>query len=244
MPAIEQLLSLAEEHTRLTGRPLVTLSYAQSLDGSLTLSRGAPLAISSPETQRLTHQLRAMHDAILVGIGTVLADDPRLTVRLVEGADPQPVVLDSRLRMPLSARLLSGRRKPWIACLPDTDKIQQQQLEMLGAQVLPLPAGVGGVSLPDLLRVFAQRGVVTRLVGCGAQVVTISFATLDIHDRCLSAPLFGASVDRAFSVTYRHILGFSPDVAVLWRFHREHSRLLERTAGFATRRHGCCEKRD
>lgn len=195
MPAIEQLLSLAEEHTRLTGRPLVTLSYAQSLDGSLTLSRGAPLAISSPETQRLTHQLRAMHDAILVGIGTVLADDPRLTVRLVEGADPQPVVLDSRLRMPLSARLLSGRRKPWIACLPDTDKIQQQQLEMLGAQVLPLPAGVGGVSLPDLLRVLAQRGVFSLMVEGGAQVITRFLASRLVDQAVITlAPFFAGGL--------------------------------------------------
>lgn len=196
MPAIEQLLSLAEEHTRLTGKPLVTLSYAQSLDGSLTLSRGAPLAISSPETQRLTHQLRAMHDAILVGIGTVLADDPRLTVRLVDGADPQPVVLDSRLRMPLSARLLSGRHKPWIACLPGADKNQQQHLEMLGAQVLPLPAGVGGgVSLPDLLRVLAQRGVRSLMVEGGAQVITRFLAGRLVDQAVITlAPFFAGGL--------------------------------------------------
>ncbi len=80
-----------------TDRPAITLSYAQSLDGSLTTRRGRPLALSGPESYQLTHHLRADHDAILVGIDTVLADDPRLTVRGVRGEAPQPVVLDSRL---------------------------------------------------------------------------------------------------------------------------------------------------
>lgn len=196
MPTIEQLLSHAKEHTRLTGRPLVTLSYAQSLDGSLALSRGAPLAISSPETQRLTHQLRAQHDAILVGIGTALADDPRLNVRLVEGADPQPVVLDSRLRIPLAARLLSGVRKPWIACLPDADKIQQERLAALGAQVLLLPAdAAGGVSLPDLLRVLAQRGVCSLMVEGGTQVITRFLASRLVDQAVITlAPFFAGGL--------------------------------------------------
>lgn len=196
MPAIEQLLSHAKAHTRLTGRPLVTLSYAQSLDGSLALRRGAPLAISSPETQRLTHQLRAIHDAILVGIGTLLADDPRLNVRLVEGADPQPVVLDSRLRTPLSARLLFGVRKPWMASLPDADKIQQQRLEALGAQVLSLPADAeGGVSLPDLLRLLARRGVSSLMVEGGAQVITRFLANRLVDQPVITlAPFFAGGL--------------------------------------------------
>ncbi|HRE30133.1 MAG TPA: dihydrofolate reductase family protein, partial [Anaerolineales bacterium] len=77
------------------------VSYAQSLDGCLAAAVGAPLALSGPEALRFTHQLRATHAAILVGIGTVLADDPQLTVRLVDGVHPQPVVLDSQLRLPL-----------------------------------------------------------------------------------------------------------------------------------------------
>src|SRR4051794_24685033 len=87
-------------------RPIVTLAYAQSLDGSIATAARRPLALSSQPALKLTHQLRAEHDAILVGIGTVLADDPLLTVRLVNGPNPVPVVLDSRLRLPSTARLL------------------------------------------------------------------------------------------------------------------------------------------
>ena len=85
-------------------RPRVTLTYAQSLDGSITARSGAPLSLSGAESLHYTHQLRAAHDAILVGIGTVLSDDPRLDVRLVTGPSPRPIVLDSELRCPVTAR--------------------------------------------------------------------------------------------------------------------------------------------
>ena len=92
MVPIDSWLADAHNFRQVHGRPLVTLSYAQSLDGCISLRPGIPTALSGPEAMRLTHRLRAAHDAILVGIGTILADDPRLTVRLVEGRNPQPVV--------------------------------------------------------------------------------------------------------------------------------------------------------
>jgi GTP cyclohydrolase II len=104
---------------RPLGRSFVTLAYAQSLDGSITTERGQRYRLSGPEAMRFTHALRAAHDAILVGVGTVLADDPELRVRLVEGPDPQPVVVDSRLRTPATARLLTRPGRPlWIATVP------------------------------------------------------------------------------------------------------------------------------
>ena len=81
--------------------PQVTLTFAQSLDGSIAAVRGQPLALSSAETMVITHRLRAMHAAIVVGVGTLVADDPSLTTRLVEGPSPRPVVLDASLRTPL-----------------------------------------------------------------------------------------------------------------------------------------------
>ena len=93
-------------------RPFVTLCYAQSLDGSLTNRAGEKLQLSGVASTRITHQLRSLHDGILVGIGTVLSDDPQLTVRDWTGESPQPIVLDSQLRMPPAARLCaaSGKR--------------------------------------------------------------------------------------------------------------------------------------
>lgn len=87
-------------------RPFITLSYASSLDGSLSAQRGAPTAISCAETLALTHALRAAHCGILVGVGTVLIDDPSLTVRLAAGLSPTPIVIDACLALPPKARLL------------------------------------------------------------------------------------------------------------------------------------------
>src|SRR5512135_1934375 len=96
-------------------RPRVTLTYAQSLDGSIAARSGMPLALSGTESMHYTHQLRAAHDAILVGIGTVLSDDPRLNVRLTGGLSPRPIVLDSSLRCPSTARCLEAGRRPIVA---------------------------------------------------------------------------------------------------------------------------------
>jgi 3,4-dihydroxy 2-butanone 4-phosphate synthase/GTP cyclohydrolase II len=158
---------------RRDGRPFVTLSYAQSLDGSITVRRGEQTFISGPEAGRLTHQLRARHDAILVGIGTVIADDPRLTVRLVRGPDPQPVVLDSRLRFPLAARMLRGERRPWIATTEAADPARQAALEAAGARIIRLPAGPDGmVSLPALLGHLDRLNVRSLMVEGGATVIS------------------------------------------------------------------------
>jgi 3,4-dihydroxy 2-butanone 4-phosphate synthase/GTP cyclohydrolase II len=120
-----------------------------------------------------THRLRAAHDGILVGIGTVLADDPRLNVRLAEGRDPQPIVLDTRLRLPLNARLLKGSRPPWIAALPGANPQKQAQLEESGARVLSLPPGEDGrISLAALLSCLAELGLNSLMVEGGARVIT------------------------------------------------------------------------
>ena len=167
------------------GRPYITLSYAQSLDGSIALRRGQPTPISGPETLRLTHQLRADHDAILVGIGTVLADNPRLTVRLVAGSDPQPVILDSQLRLPLTANLWQNGRLPWIATHETADPAQIAALEAAGATVWPLPSdGLGFVSLLDLMARLKEAGINSLMVEGGARVIT-SFLVQQLVDQLI-----------------------------------------------------------
>ena len=175
------------------GRTRVTLSYAQSLDGSITARRGQPLPLSGPESLTLTHRLRAMHDGILVGIGTLLSDDPSLTVRLVEGQDPQPVVLDSRLRFPTGARLLStGGPPPWIAALEGADPQKHAALQAAGARLLFLPPGEDGrLSLPALLACLYGLGVSSLMVEGGARVITSFLAARMVDQVVITlAPLF------------------------------------------------------
>lgn len=175
-----------QQKASASNRPFVTLSYAQSLDGSITAGKGQQTAISGPETLRLTHQLRAAHDAILVGIGTVLVDDPQLTVRLVEGANPQPVVVDSQLRFPLKARLLHHpSHRPWIMTTEAADPQRQLELEAAGAQVFRLPATLQGqVDLRAMLQLLTQQGIINLMVEGGSAVIT-SFLTQHLIDRLI-----------------------------------------------------------
>lgn len=166
-------------------RPFITLSYAQSLDGSITATASQPLALSGPEAMKLTHELRAGHDAILVGIGTVLADNPRLTARLASGPNPQPVVLDSRLRFPLNANLLSHPKPPIIAATDLADAEQQAMLESKGARVIRFPASDGGhVHLPALLEWLSQNGIKSVMVEGGSAVIT-GFLSARLVDRVI-----------------------------------------------------------
>lgn len=169
----EAMKALAVAPPARSDRPYVTLSYAQSLDGSIAARRGEPLMISGPEAMRLTHQMRAHHDAILVGVGTVLADDPRLTVRHSRGPDPQPVIVDSRLRFPVWARLLKGARRPWIFATEAADAGRQATLEAAGARVFRLPSSADGmVSLPALLAELDRLHIRSLMVEGGATVIS------------------------------------------------------------------------
>lgn len=162
----------------------VTLSYAQSLDGSITAKRGESLALSSSDSRVRTHELRAAHDAILVGIGTLLADDPRLTVRYAKGAHPQPVVLDSALRFPSNAALLSHPTlRPWIVTTPRADAAEERRIEKAGGVVVRVVAGRDGrVDLGALLDELHRRGVRSLMVEGGAAVIT-SFLAAELVNR-------------------------------------------------------------
>jgi GTP cyclohydrolase II len=171
---VEALVERATDHRQRTGRPFVTLSYAQSVDGCIAARPGKPLALSGTLSLTLTHRLRAAHDAILVGIGTVLADNPRLTVRLVKGKTPQPIVADSRLRFPLDANLLRNHPlSPWIATSEQASEERQEVLEAAGARVLRLPANAKGqVDLAALLERLGELGINSLMVEGGARIIT------------------------------------------------------------------------
>ncbi|KAJ1802245.1 2,5-diamino-6-(ribosylamino)-4(3H)-pyrimidinone 5'-phosphate reductase [Coemansia sp. RSA 2599] len=127
----------------------------------------------------MTHQLRAIHDGILVGIGTLLTDNPRLTARLALPAGhpghPRPIVLDPHLRFPCSARLLQNPRDnmPWIVAGPGYDERRRRELEALGACVVVVDQcdGNGRPVVSAVLRELGQRGIGRLMVEGGAQII-------------------------------------------------------------------------
>jgi 3,4-dihydroxy 2-butanone 4-phosphate synthase/GTP cyclohydrolase II len=168
--------------------PVVTLTYAQSIDGCIAPIGGGTLQLSNPKTQQLTHQIRAQHDAILVGINTVLCDDPRLTVRLATGNNPQPIVVDSRLRFPLDANLL---RDPCVRPIVATGNLacnkKADQLIAAGARVIRVPQQDDGlIDLSQLLPLIKQMGFHSVMVEGGAKIIT-SVLVSQIADQLLLA---------------------------------------------------------
>ncbi|MCQ8106203.1 RibD family protein [Methylomonas sp. SURF-2] len=166
---IEAWLAAQRPVAESAKRPFVTLSYAQGWDGSITTRAGESLGLSGAESLRLTHQLRSLHDGILVGIGTVLTDDPQLTVREWPGANPQPIVLDSRLRMPPTARLCQRADKTcWVLTrLKATGGFDGK------ADIITLEADAEGrVNLREALSLLWQKGIRTLMVEGGSHVIT------------------------------------------------------------------------
>ena len=168
----DQLLQWLQELNFPADRPRITLSYAQSLDGSIALENNAQLVLSNPISNRMTHHLRAHHDAILVGIGTILADDPQLTVRLSEGRDPQPIILDRQLRTPLESRIFQNERKPWIIAGREAPEIRRKMLEAAGATIHTLPTNEDvHIDLKALVGLLAKEGLRRLMVEGGAHII-------------------------------------------------------------------------
>ncbi len=155
-------------------RARVTLSYAQSLDGCIAAAPGTATQIGNPASQVLCHRLRDMHDAILVGVGTVLVDDPQLTTRHVPGRDPRPIVVDSRLRTPLDANLLQRRDASVI--IATTEGASQEKADRLtaaGATVIRTESSrEDRVELGALLSLLPGLGLRSLMIEGGAGVIT------------------------------------------------------------------------
>jgi diaminohydroxyphosphoribosylaminopyrimidine deaminase/5-amino-6-(5-phosphoribosylamino)uracil reductase len=172
------------------GRPHVTLKAAASLDGRVATHTGESKWITSVAARQDGHRLRNRLDGILVGVGTVLADDPSLTVRGVKRSrDPVRIVLDSSLRTPPSAKVAAPGTL--IVTTPRAAATRARRLELNGAEILRLPPGRDGrVDLAALLRALVPRGLTTLLVE-GGPTVHASFLADDLADevRLYLAPL-------------------------------------------------------
>ena len=173
------------KHIR-TGRPHVTLKAAVTLDGKIATRTGDSKWITGKEARTEAHRLRDDADAILVGVGTVLADDPALTVRHVAGRDPTRVVLDADLRTPEDAAVLGRADASGADVLlfhaDDADTSRRDELRRPGIELIPVARHARGVDVGEVLDVLGSRDVVRLLVEGGAHVHG-TFLDLGLADR-------------------------------------------------------------
>jgi len=153
-------------------RPYVALKYAQTLDGRIATGGGDSKWISSPEERRVSHAMRAACDAVMVGVGTVVADDPLLTVRMVPGASPIRVILDSTLRVPDDARVLGPDAATIVLTCERSDPDRRAALRRQGVKVEVVREAPDGIDLADGLARLLALGIRSMLVEGGARVIT------------------------------------------------------------------------
>jgi diaminohydroxyphosphoribosylaminopyrimidine deaminase/5-amino-6-(5-phosphoribosylamino)uracil reductase len=167
------------------GRPHVMLKLAVSADGKAGLAGRKPAAITGEATRERVQLMRAMNDAVVTGIGTVLADDPQLNVRLpgMGQRSPVRVVLDSTLRMPAQSRLAASaaRTLDWVFIDRDAKPDHEAELTAAGVEVLRVPGIKGRLDLAAVLRGLAGRGITRVMVEAGP-ILSAAFLAADLVD--------------------------------------------------------------
>jgi len=183
------------------GRPWVQLKLASTLDGRIATSRGDSQWISCPESRARVQTMRVRSDCVLVGVGTVLSDDPRLTCRIRGSSNPLRIVADRRLRTPADSRVIAGPGESLVVCAKDASASARLRLERAGAEVLEIRAT--GTRLWDrLLTELGRRGMLELLVEGGGRVAgsalkagVVNAMTIFYNPRLIGAdgvPLVGA----------------------------------------------------
>ncbi len=153
-------------------RPAVIVKYAQTLDGRIATSSGDARWISGESERTVSHALRAACDGVMVGVATVIADDPQLTVRMVPGASPTRVIVDSTLRVPTTARVLDDEASTIILTTERSSDRRRAELRARGVAVDVVPELDGRVDLEAALQQLGDRGMELLLVEGGAGVIT------------------------------------------------------------------------
>lgn len=158
-----------------TKTPFITLKFAQTLDGRIATSSGHSRWISSLPSRRLAHTLRSIHDAILVGVGTIRQDDPELTVRLIRGRNPVRVVVDSHLQIPLHAKVLKDQEaaKTIIATTSSASSEKRKALIDMGIEILTVSKDAQNrIDLAHLFAALGQNNISSVLIEGGSNVIT------------------------------------------------------------------------
>jgi diaminohydroxyphosphoribosylaminopyrimidine deaminase / 5-amino-6-(5-phosphoribosylamino)uracil reductase len=183
-----RLLNQAFIKHSAAGLPLVTLKVAATLDGRIATRTGDSRWISNERSRRFVHHLRCISDGILVGIDTVLADDPQLTARLRRRPpcrQPVRIVLDSRLRLNNASRLVKTAQEVpvWTVCTEDAPRQKEEELSAAGVEVIRLPEHQGRVDLPLFLKECGRRRLTSLLVEGGSRVAG-AFLEDQLADDC------------------------------------------------------------
>jgi len=243
LEAEARALNAAYIKHRTTGLPWVVLKTAMTLDGKITTSTGDSKWITSPVARRAVHrQLRDWCDGVMTGVGTVLADDPALTTRLIHkaGRNPWRIIVDSQLRTPLDSQVVRQSAldgKTILATIPDADPQRRAALEERGCHILLCEPSDGHVDLSDLLRRLGTRGdMISVLVESGGQLAA-SLLSAHLVDRWLAfiAPKIVGGTDapgpvgpvgtlgirrmaEALKVQFQQVRRCGPDIVIDARF--------------------------
>jgi diaminohydroxyphosphoribosylaminopyrimidine deaminase/5-amino-6-(5-phosphoribosylamino)uracil reductase len=181
-----------------TGMPFGIMKTAMTLDGKIATRTGKSQWITGPAARERVHRLRDACDAILVGVGTVLADDPELTARLPEGGGRNPlrIVADSAARTPLTAKLVRDGKAPTLIAATEAAPAEKvKALQAAGAEVLILPNGPTGIDLRALWRTLGERKLTSVLVEGGAAVNAAALAANVVDKVCafVAPKVFGGA---------------------------------------------------
>ena len=180
---IEVIVGILEEECRRLNeifikyitkqQPFVLLKAAMTLDGKIATVAGQSKWITGEASREMVHQLRNAYSGILVGIGTVIKDDPLLTCRLISGRNPIIIVVDSTLRIPMSSKIIGGTSKVIIAAVKEIEEMavdKVKKLEELGIKVLFVEAYKHRVNLKELMIQLGKLGIDSILIEGGAEV--------------------------------------------------------------------------
>lgn len=225
--------SLVEDFVKhlTTGRPFVLAKTAVTLDGRMATASGSSKWITGERARRHAHRMRAASDAVLVGVGTVMADDPALTVRDVPGISPRRVVVDTALRIPLDTKIVTTARDVPALVFhgPGVDHVRVRALNDRGVETVELPLACGHVDLGAALDALGKRDVVRLLVEGGPKVFEALFQRGQV-DRVaafvapkiagdpaalvFSAGVSAKTMDAALGLERVRIRRFGPDVLI------------------------------